>query len=320
MPEMTPRAFSFNSPHGACPECQGLGAVYDFDPARAGARRVAVAAAAARSRRGPRATASSCARRSTALSRTFGIDLDAAVPAGCRRSMRDLLFFGGASGARRERRGAEEGARPNEAGSVRRRLRRADSQPAAPLRGGHAGSSRRTSSRIARCARARRCTGERLKPQSRAVRVKGRTISEYVDAADLAKRVRVFDTLELTDREALIASRILREIRDRLHFLNDVGVGYLTLGRSAATLSGGEGQRIRLATQIGVEPDRRALRARRAVDRPAPARQPRAALDARAAARSRQHGARRRARRGDDPHGRLRGRSRARARASTAAT
>ena len=63
--------------------------------------------------------------------------------------------------------------------------------------------------------------------------------------------MRVFDTLELTDREALIANRILREIRDRIHFLNDVGVGYLTLGRSAATLSGGEGQRIRLATQIG---------------------------------------------------------------------
>ncbi len=60
-----------------------------------------------------------------------------------------------------------------------------------------------------------------------------------------------FDQLELTDRESLIASRILREIRDRLHFLSDVGVGYLTLGRSAATLSGGEGQRIRLATQIG---------------------------------------------------------------------
>ncbi len=60
-----------------------------------------------------------------------------------------------------------------------------------------------------------------------------------------------FDGLQLTDREAIIAERILREIQDRLRFLNDVGVGYLTLGRSAATLSGGEGQRIRLATQIG---------------------------------------------------------------------
>ena len=61
----------------------------------------------------------------------------------------------------------------------------------------------------------------------------------------------LFDGLELRDREAIIATRILKEIRDRLRFLNDVGVGYLTLARSAATLSGGEGQRIRLATQIG---------------------------------------------------------------------
>ena len=82
------------------------------------------------------------------------------------------------------------------------------------------------------------------------MRVKGRTISEYVNLP-ISEAVRVFDALELSDRETLIASRILREIRDRLHFLNDVGVGYLTLGRSAATLSGGEGQRIRLATQIG---------------------------------------------------------------------
>ncbi len=72
----------------------------------------------------------------------------------------------------------------------------------------------------------------------------------YVDLP-ISEAVKVFDSLELSDRESLIASRILREIRDRLHFLDDVGVGYLTLGRSASTLSGGEGQRIRLATQIG---------------------------------------------------------------------
>jgi excinuclease ABC subunit A len=80
--------------------------------------------------------------------------------------------------------------------------------------------------------------------------VKGRTISEYVNLP-IAEAIAVFETLSLTDREAIIAERILREIQDRLRFLNDVGVGYLTLGRSAATLSGGEGQRIRLATQIG---------------------------------------------------------------------
>ena len=95
------------------------------------------------------------------------------------------------------------------------------------------------------------CQGARLKPQSRAVRVKGRTMTEYVNLPLSETQSSVFDSLELTDRENMIASRIMREIRDRLRFLNDVGVGYLTLARSAATLSGGEGQRIRLATQIG---------------------------------------------------------------------
>ncbi len=94
------------------------------------------------------------------------------------------------------------------------------------------------------------CHGERLKRESLSVKVKGRTISDYVDLP-IAEALRAFDTLQLTDREALIAERILREIQERLRFLHDVGVGYLTLGRSAATLSGGEGQRIRLATQIG---------------------------------------------------------------------
>src|SRR6185369_3527255 len=90
------------------------------------------------------------------------------------------------------------------------------------------------------------------KLQSLSVKVKGRTISDYVNLP-IAEALRAFETLQLTDREALIAERILREIQERLRFLNDVGVGYLTLGRGAATLSGGEGQRIRLATQIGAQ-------------------------------------------------------------------
>ena len=80
--------------------------------------------------------------------------------------------------------------------------------------------------------------------------MKGRTISDYVNLP-ISEGLAVFDGLYLTDREAIIAERILKEIQERLRFLNDVGVGYLSLGRSAATLSGGEGQRIRLATQIG---------------------------------------------------------------------
>ena len=243
MPEMTPRAFSFNSPHGACPDCQGLGAVYDFDPGRlvpdesVSLKSGAIAPWAKGDRKLVREALDS-------LSRTFGIDLDLPFRR-LSRKLRDLLFYGAprrTEDVDRKSRGREkdpfgagfEGLIPN----LRRRyeegtwLEQENLEPYRALRP---------------CSV---CQGERLKPQSRAVRVKGRTISEFVNLP-LAEAVRVFDVMELTDREALIASRILREIRDRLHFLDDVGVGYLTLGRSAATLSGGEGQRIRLATQIG---------------------------------------------------------------------
>src|SRR5215212_7304260 len=94
------------------------------------------------------------------------------------------------------------------------------------------------------------CGGARLKPESLAVRVKGRTIQDYV-SLPVCQALEAFNRITLTDRETIIAERILREVQDRLRFLDEVGVGYLSLGRSAATLSGGEGQRIRLATQIG---------------------------------------------------------------------
>src|SRR6476619_6729993 len=249
MPEMTPRAFSFNSPHGACPECQGLGAVYDLDPARLipDESRSLSDGAIEPWAKGDRKLVREAL---TSLSKTFGIDL--AIPfRRLPKKLRDILLFGApgagrraeAEGGRKKTKDREtkdpfgvgfEGLVPN----LRRRyeegtwLEQENLEPYRALRP---------------CPS---CAGERLKAQSRAVRVKGRTISEYVNLP-VSEAVRVFDEQELTDREALIATRILREIRDRLHFLNDVGVGYLTLGRGAATLSGGEGQRIRLATQIG---------------------------------------------------------------------
>ncbi|HET7216636.1 MAG TPA: excinuclease ABC subunit UvrA, partial [Vicinamibacterales bacterium] len=250
MPEMTPRAFSFNSPHGACQECQGLGAVYDFDPARVvpddslSLEDGAIAPWA----KGDKKLVKEAL---TTLSKVFGIDLT--IPfRRLQRKLRDVLFYG-AQGARRS-----EGD-PPKAAAKGRKARNDD-----PFGAGFEGLIPNLRRRYETGTwleqenlepyRALRpcpsCHGDRLKAQSRAVRVKGRTISEYVNLP-IAEAVTVFDGLELTDRENLIASRIMREIRDRLHFLNDVGVGYLTLARSAATLSGGEGQRIRLATQIG---------------------------------------------------------------------
>ncbi len=242
MPEMTPRAFSFNSPHGACPDCQGLGAVYDFDPARLvpdeslSLQDGAIAAWAKGDKKLVKEALAS-------LSRFFGIDL--AMPfRRLPKKARDLLFYGAKREAAVEKKSKTAERDPFGAGfeglvpNLRRRYEEGswmDQESLEPYRA------------LRPCPS---CQGERLKPQSRAVRVKGRTMTEYVDLP-ISEAVKVFDGLELTDRETLIASRILREIRDRLRFLNDVGVGYLTLGRSAATLSGGEGQRIRLATQIG---------------------------------------------------------------------
>jgi excinuclease ABC subunit A len=224
MPEMTPRAFSFNSPHGACPDCQGLGAMVDFDPQRIVPDETKSLAdgAIAPWARGDRKLVR---EQLQSLSRDFGIDLSAPFARLPRKARETVL-----SGAGKQ----FEGLLPN----LRRRYdegtwsQQEELEPYRSLRA---------------CAT---CHGQRLKPQSLSVRVKGRTISDYVNLP-ISEVLAVFDGLYLTDREAIIAERILKEIQERLRFLNDVGVGYLSLGRSAATLSGGEGQRIRLATQIG---------------------------------------------------------------------
>ena len=274
MPEMTPRAFSFNSPHGACPECQGLGATYDFDPALVvpDDSKSLLDGAIAPWARGDRKLVREAI---LTLAKTYG--LDAAAPfAKLPKKHRDLVLFGPGGAAKPMKAAApkvdEEDAEYDddqefELARTRLSRRSGDSREggkADPFGKGFEGvlpNLRRRYDegswavqedlepyRTLRACRA--CHGMRLKPQSLAVRVKGRSISEYV-SLPISEALEVFDAVELTEREALIASRVLREIRDRLRFLHDVGVGYLTLNRSAATLSGGEGQRIRLATQIG---------------------------------------------------------------------
>ena len=278
MPEMTPRAFSFNSPHGACPDCQGLGATYDFDPRLVvpDESKSLLGGAIAPWARGDRKLVREAI---LTLARIFGIDPD--VPfAKLPKKQRDLLLFGpgrrhraAARGTTKTRRGCTGRGRPTRMTSRSRNLRaRAAYEPPEPSTRREAEPFGKDFEGVIPNLRRRyeeaswveqeelepyrtlrecpTCRGWRLKPQSLAVKVKGRSIAEYVDLP-ISDALEVFERFELTDREALIAGRVLREIHDRLRFLHDVGVGYLTLNRSAATLSGGEGQRIRLATQIG---------------------------------------------------------------------
>jgi excinuclease ABC subunit A len=271
MPEMTPRAFSFNSPHGACSACQGLGATYDFD-----ARLVVpdeslslLGGAIGPWARGDRKLVREAVMT---LARTYGIDPNLPfnkLP----RKHRELVLFGPAGAAKQEKVAAKAAVRASASDDEdeeedeefelprRRSTAKADADPFGRNFEGVIPNLRRRYEEgswavqedlepyrtLRECPT---CHGQRLKPQSLAVKVKGRGIAEYV-TLPISDALAVFDSFELSEREALIAGRVLREIRERLRFLDDVGVGYLTLNRSAATLSGGEGQRIRLATQIG---------------------------------------------------------------------
>jgi excinuclease ABC subunit A len=273
MPELTPRAFSFNSPHGACPDCQGLGATYDFD-----ARLIVpdeslslLGGAVAPWARGDRKLVKEALQ---ALARTYGIDPETPF-AKLSRKHRDLMLFGPAGARVRADAARKPAADVDEADEeeggdeefelpTRRPARRGAGEEKDPfgknfeglipnLRRRYEEGSWAVQDELEQYRTLRECPtcgGQRLKPQSLAVKVKGRGIAEYV-TLPISEALAVFEAFELTEREALIASRVLREIRDRLRFLHEVGVGYLTLNRSAATLSGGEGQRIRLATQIG---------------------------------------------------------------------
>jgi excinuclease ABC subunit A len=252
VPEMSPRAFSFNSPHGACPECQGLGATWDFDPQRVVPDDAVslVDGAIAPWAKGDKRMVREAIQ---AIATYHGID--PTVPFGkLSRRHRDLILSGPGAHPAKSPEAAERPTKPG-------RKKKAESDPFGKDFEGIIPNLRRRFEEgswavqeeldqyraLGQCPA---CGGARLRAESQSVKVKGKTISEYVNLP-IGHALAVFNEIALSERESMIATRILKEIQDRLQFLNDVGVGYLTLGRSAATLSGGEGQRIRLATQIG---------------------------------------------------------------------
>ncbi|HON43523.1 MAG TPA: excinuclease ABC subunit UvrA, partial [Bacillota bacterium] len=245
--ELQPRLFSFNSPYGACPACSGLGVNIEFDPALIfdAGQSIDDGAVLPYNRNG--VISDFYIGRIREVSRVKGIDT--AVPwSSLPESARQMLEYGcGDERFRfryRDSHGREqvweskfEGVIPN----LKRRYRETTSDYI------REDLERFMSSRP--CAE---CCGARLKPEALAVTVGGRSIAE-VSSMSTADALGFFEglSLQLTERETLIARQVLKEIRARLGFLSNVGLDYLALDREAGTLSGGEAQRIRLATQIG---------------------------------------------------------------------
>ncbi|SDG52065.1 excinuclease ABC subunit UvrA [Roseospirillum parvum] len=245
--EIEPRLFSFNNPAGACPACDGLGVRLYFDPLLVvpdESKTLAQGAIAPWSNATP---PSPYFRQALAgVAAHFGCDLDtpwAELP----ETVRDTLLNG--SGDAPVRISYDDGVRQYTTSkpfegvipSIRRRWRETESSYIREELGRYQSSAPCTA-----------CNGHRLKPEALAVKVAGRHIGEINDLA-IGPALAWFASLEenLPEQSRQIARRILREITDRLGFLMDVGLDYLTLSRTSGTLSGGESQRIRLASQIG---------------------------------------------------------------------
>jgi excinuclease ABC subunit A len=244
LPELQPRIFSFNSPHGACPRCTGLGHQQEIDPDLLVPDPTLSIGEGALV---PWALGNSGFYESVVQAIADRYEIDLEQPWQDLSEEQQNLFLYGTDGERiyvsyRNRMGrrraytmAFEGLVP----SLERRYRDTDS------------SQQRE--RIEEYMSFRPCPvchGARLKPEVLAVTVGDRNIHEFTRMS-VTRALEFLDGLELSETDQLIGSRVIKEIKERLTFLDNVGVGYLDLDRTAATLSGGEAQRLRLATQIG---------------------------------------------------------------------
>ena len=241
--EMAPRNFSFNSPYGACPTCDGLGTRLEVDPELVvpdtdlSVHEGALAPWAS-------ATLEYWNRVLESVAEAHDLDLDTPFRR-LTKKQREVLLYGSDEqihvryknryGRQRSYWTTYEGVVTN----VERRHRETDSE-----------SQRDKLEQFMREIPCRACEGARLRPETLAVTVAGLNIAELTDRS-IRDTLTFVDTIDLSERETMIAERLLKEIRERLRFLVDVGLDYLSLARPSGTLAGGEAQRIRLATQIG---------------------------------------------------------------------
>ena len=244
--ELTPRMFSFNNPYGACPECTGLGTKLEFDPDRILVNRnLSLAQGAIHASGWTNCEDGTIANMYyTAIAKKYGFTLDTPVKEIPEAAVDALLY--GTKGEKlkvfwKRESGGGTFEQPFE-GVIRNLERRHKETTSDYMR---AEIEESMSERP--CPK---CRGKRLKPEALAVTVGGSNIWDFCEKP-VTKAIAAVNALELNEKERMIADRILKEIRERLGFLQSVGLEYLTLARASGTLSGGESQRIRLATQIG---------------------------------------------------------------------
>ena len=228
VPQLEPRSFSFNSSYGACPECHGLGSRYDFDPAKV---IVDWSKPLLDGGLGPGSASQNLIHMLQIAGSAHGLDLSTPFEK-FPEKVQNLLLFGESG------RGGKTGF-----GGILPYLKRA-------LEESTSEGYRDFLLDYMSATECPACHGQRLRPESLAVKVNGLSIADFT-GLPVSRSLELARKIKLTGREAAIAGRVVHEIVERLQFLNAVGLGYIALNRSAATLSGGEGQRIRLATQIG---------------------------------------------------------------------
>jgi excinuclease ABC subunit A len=244
--ELEPRMFSFNNPFGACRECSGLGTKLDIDPD------LIIPDKTKSLREGAMATRTTSIEDGwaithyEALAKHYGFSIDTPIKDLDPKIVHVLLYGSGDEKIKFSYRNEKrkllveyEHSSEGTVNAIARRFRQTKSQ-----------QMRDWYQRFMSERPCPACHGERLRPESLAVTIKGRNIA-HITKMSIAEASKFIDGLELTDREKLISRQVLKEVKERLRFMLDVGLDYLTLDRTASSLSGGESQRIQLATQIG---------------------------------------------------------------------
>lgn len=244
--ELSPRMFSFNNPYGSCPTCTGLSFFMRVDPDLViPNKNLSIAQGAINATGWSKSEKSSIAKMYfDALGEKYGFDLNTPVKNISKEGLHALLYGTGNEKLKMKRSteygsGSYNTAFEGIINNLERRYKETTSDWA-----------RADIEQVMTECDCPTCKGARLRPEMLSVTVGGINIDKFVRMS-VTDELKFLDTLKFTDKEAMIADQIIREVKSRLNFLVSVGLDYLTLARSAGTLSGGESQRIRLATQIG---------------------------------------------------------------------